>query len=122
MEDAIALEVERQIDMIESGKEVLQQTRLYNGQTGVAKAMRSKEEANDYRYFPCPDILPIVIPEILVQDIKASMPELPEQRQQRLIKDFGLSEYDATLISSDSQASAFFRAKPCNHKRGEASS
>lgn len=108
MEDAIALEVERQIDLIESGGKVIQQTRLYNGQTGVAKAMRSKEEANDYRYFPCPDLLPIVIPETLVEDIKASMPELPEQKQQRFIADFGLSKYDAALISSDSHTSAFF--------------
>lgn len=115
MEDAIALEVERQIDVLESGGEILQETRLYNGDTGVARAMRSKEEANDYRYFPCPDLLPIDISPALVESIRASLPELPEQRKARFIEEYQLSAYDADQLTGDTAVADYFEqvAKHC---------
>ena len=75
MEEAIALEVERQIDVLEDGGSIYQETRLYNGETKVARSMRSKEEANDYRYFPCPDLLPIIIDSPYIEAIRSSLPE-----------------------------------------------
>lgn len=108
MEDAIALEVERQIELIEDGGEVIQETRLYNGDTRVARSMRSKEEANDYRYFPCPDLLPVEITDDYIESIRQQMPELPAARQQRFIDTYQLSDYDAASLSADTATAAFF--------------
>ncbi len=110
MEDAIALEVERQIDVLESGGSITQETRLYNGQTKVARSMRSKEEANDYRYFPCPDLLPIDIDQARIEKIRAQLPELPEARCDRFINDYSLSSYDAGILSSDKATADFFES------------
>lgn len=119
MEDAIHLEVERQIDIIEDGGKILQETRLYNGDTGKARSMRSKEEANDYRYFPCPDLLPIEIDDALIESIRAQLPELPDQRTQRLIEQYQLSSYDANIIAADSALATFFEATSqlCNEPK-----
>jgi len=119
MEDCIALEVERQIDLIEDGGTVRQETRLYNGDTRVSRSMRSKEEANDYRYFPCPDLLPVIIEDDYIESIRQQMPELPSERKQRFIDNYGLSEYDANLISADTTTSDFFEAttKACNDSK-----
>lgn len=116
MEDAIKLEVERQIDILEDGGKILQETRLYNGDTGKARSMRSKEEANDYRYFPCPDLLPVVVDDELIDSIRASLPELPDQRQQRLQMQYGLSAYDANILATDAALAAFFETtvQTCN--------
>ena len=108
MEECIALEVERQIDLIEDGGKVLQETRLYNGDTKVARSMRSKEEANDYRYFPCPDLLPVEIDDAYIEAVRATMPEMPTARKARYIGELGLSDYDADTISGDAAQSAFF--------------
>jgi aspartyl-tRNA(Asn)/glutamyl-tRNA(Gln) amidotransferase subunit B len=108
MEDAIHLEVERQIDILENGGSIAQETRLYNGDTGEARSMRSKEEANDYRYFPCPDLLPIFIDDATIAKLKAELPELPDQRQARFITQYQLSEYDAALLSNDRFVAAYF--------------
>ncbi|HEY9032367.1 MAG TPA: Asp-tRNA(Asn)/Glu-tRNA(Gln) amidotransferase subunit GatB [Pseudomonadales bacterium] len=108
MEEAIRLEVERQIEILEDGGSILQETRLYNGDTGVARSMRSKEEANDYRYFPCPDLLPIDISHDMVERIRASLPELPEQRKARFASDYSLSDYDAGLLASDPATASYF--------------
>lgn len=108
MEDAIALEVERQIELIESGGKVVQETRLYNGDTGVARSMRSKEDALDYRYFPCPELLPIDINPELIEQIRRELPELPEQRKARFISEYQLSEYDAAQLSSDIATANYF--------------
>ncbi|MGB2144446.1 MAG: Asp-tRNA(Asn)/Glu-tRNA(Gln) amidotransferase subunit GatB [Porticoccaceae bacterium] len=108
MEDAIHLEVERQIDLLEDGGEVIQETRLYNGETRVARSMRSKEEANDYRYFPCPDLLPVVISDEHIEQLRSNLPELPDARQQRFIDQYDLSEYDAGVLSSDSSVANYF--------------
>ncbi|WP_438952176.1 Asp-tRNA(Asn)/Glu-tRNA(Gln) amidotransferase subunit GatB [Porticoccus sp.] len=108
MEDAIALEVERQIDLIEDGGKVIQETRLYNGDTKQARSMRSKEEANDYRYFPCPDLLPIVFDDDYIDQIRQSLPELPDARRDRFMAQYGLSRYDANSLSSDAAIAHFF--------------
>jgi aspartyl-tRNA(Asn)/glutamyl-tRNA(Gln) amidotransferase subunit B len=108
MEEAIALEVERQIELIEDGGKVIQQTRLYNGDTKTARAMRSKEDANDYRYFPCPDLLPVILDDAYIQDIRDNMPELPTARRQRYVDDYGLSDYDARALADDAATAQFF--------------
>ena len=119
MEDAIHLEVERQIDLLEDGGEVIQETRLYNGETRVARSMRSKEEANDYRYFPCPDLLPVVISDEHVEQLRAVLPELPDARQHRFIDEYGLSQYDASVLSADAAMAAYFEqtAKQSNNAK-----
>lgn len=108
MEEAIALEVDRQIDVLESGGTITQETRLYNGQTKTAKSMRSKEEANDYRYFPCPDLLPIAVSDERIERIRSELPELPEARLARFISDYSLSDYDAGILSADTDVANYF--------------
>ena len=108
MEDAIHLEVERQIDLLEDGGKITQETRLYNGETKVARSMRSKEEANDYRYFPCPDLLPVVISDEHVEQLRTTLPELPDARQQRFMAEYELSQYDATVLSADAATASYF--------------
>ncbi|MEJ6743189.1 MAG: Asp-tRNA(Asn)/Glu-tRNA(Gln) amidotransferase subunit GatB [Porticoccaceae bacterium] len=108
MEECIAKEVERQIDLIEDGGTVLQETRLYNGDTKVARSMRSKEEANDYRYFPCPDLLPVILTDETIEELRRNLPELPDARQARFIAQYGLSDYDAGILAYDSAMAAYF--------------
>ena len=108
MEDAIALEVARQIDLIEDGGEVVQETRLYNGETRTARSMRTKEEANDYRYFPCPDLLPVVLEDSYIEEIRASLPELPDARHERFMEQYGLSDYDAGVLGDDAAMARYF--------------
>lgn len=108
MEEAIALEVERQIDVLEDGGSIRQETRLYNADTKTARAMRSKEEANDYRYFPCPDLLPVVFDDAYIEQIRTEMPELPIARCQRFIDEYGLSAYDASILSDNTPTATFF--------------
>jgi aspartyl-tRNA(Asn)/glutamyl-tRNA(Gln) amidotransferase subunit B len=110
MEMAIRKEVERQIDILEDGGSITQETRLFNGDTGVSRAMRSKEDANDYRYFPCPDLLPVMLSEEQIIELKNSLPELPAQRLTRFVEQFGLSDYDARMLSSDLATSDYFEA------------
>lgn len=108
MERAIKQEVERQIDVLESGGSITQETRLYDGERDIARAMRSKEEANDYRYFPCPDLLPVEFDDSYIDAIRDNMPELPDARKERFCKEYGLSDYDATLISNQADLSRYF--------------
>ena len=108
VERAINIEVERQIDLIEDGGEVVQETRLYDSVKNETRSMRSKEEANDYRYFPDPDLLPVVISEEYRQQVKAELPELPEQKLQRFIDELGLSAYDAGVITASVALSNYF--------------
>ena len=110
MEEAIELEVERQISVLESGGEIRQETRLYNGDTKKARAMRSKEDSNDYRYFPCPDLLPVELSEEFLAEVKAAMPELPEDKRVRYTQDMGLSDYDAQVLTSDVATAVYFDA------------
>lgn len=110
MEEAIALEVERQIDVLEDGGSIRQETRLYNGDTKTAKSMRSKEESMDYRYFPCPDLLPVVFEQADIDKIKQQMPELPQAKQARYQDQFQLSAYDAQAIAAIRQVAEYFEA------------
>jgi aspartyl-tRNA(Asn)/glutamyl-tRNA(Gln) amidotransferase subunit B len=119
MEDAIRLEVERQIDVLEDGGDVIQETRLYNGETKVARSMRSKEEANDYRYFPCPDLLPVVISDEHIEQLRSNLPELPDAKQQRFIDHYGLSEYDAGVLSADATVANYFEQATSESKNAK---
>ncbi len=108
IQQAIDVEARRQIAILEDGGEIVQETRLYDPDKGETRSMRSKEEAHDYRYFPCPDLLPLEIEQAWVDDIAATLPELPDEKKVRFIKDFGLSEYDAGVLTADQSSAAFF--------------
>jgi len=108
IEKAINAEIERQIDLIEDGGKVVQETRLYDANKNETRSMRSKEVANDYRYFPCPDLLPIHITEEYVESVRASLPELPDQKCERFQNELGLSHYDATVISASRAMADYF--------------
>jgi len=108
MERAIELEVARQIEVLEDGGKILQETRLYDGERHIARSMRSKEEANDYRYFACPDLLPVVIDAAYIDAVRASLPELPEAREQRFVKQYGLSAYDASQLGDNAAMASYF--------------
>src|SRR5437867_3743915 len=97
--EALGYEIERQIELIESGSKVTQETRLYNANEGKTYGMRSKEQAHDYRYFPEPDLLPLVVDEKRRAEIARSLPELPEARRERMVKEYGITEYDAQVLT-----------------------
>ena len=105
---AIIYEAKRQIKLIESGESINQETRLYNIDTGETRSMRSKEDAHDYRYFPDPDLLPLEIEDKWIEEIKSTIPELPDQKKNRFIKDYNLSAYDAGVIVSDKATSDYY--------------
>jgi aspartyl-tRNA(Asn)/glutamyl-tRNA(Gln) amidotransferase subunit B len=105
---AIDYEARRQIAILEDGGEVVQETRLYDADKNETRSMRSKEEAHDYRYFPCPDLLPLEIEQAWVDDIAASLPELPDEKMARFVTDFGLSEYDAGVLTAEAENAAYF--------------
>jgi aspartyl-tRNA(Asn)/glutamyl-tRNA(Gln) amidotransferase subunit B len=107
LQRAIEFEIDRQIEIVEEGGKVVQETRLWNEAEGVTKSMRSKEEAHDYRYFPEPDLMPLEISREWVEKVKATMPELPEQKRQRYMEK-GLSEYDAGVIVEQMETALFF--------------
>jgi len=107
---AIEVEAKRQIAIIEAGGEVVQETRLYDPDKGETRSMRSKEEAHDYRYFPDPDLLPLEIEQTWVDDIAANLPELPDQKKARFMGDFGLTDYDASVLTADLDSAGFFEA------------
>lgn len=110
MEKAIALEVQRQIDVLEDGGSITQETRLFDADTNTARAMRSKEDANDYRYFPCPDLLPVNISEAEIDALRQALPELPNARKTRFIEQYSLSSYDADILSGDLNMANYFEA------------
>ena len=110
LEKAINLEVQRQQDVIEDGEEVVQETRLYDDMKNETRSMRSKEEANDYRYFPDPDLLPVEIDDALLTQIKTTLPELPTEKKSRFIREFGLSAYDAENLTSQKAFADFFES------------
>ncbi len=105
---AIEFEARRQIAIVEGGGTVDQETRLYDPDRNETRSMRSKEEAHDYRYFPDPDLLPLEIEQAWVDQIRASLPELPDEKKARLITGFGLSEYDASVLTAEAENAAFF--------------
>ncbi len=105
---AIEYEARRQIDILEEGGEIHQETRLFDVQAGTTRSMRSKEEAHDYRYFPDPDLLPLEIDPDWIAEIERSLPELPDDKKARFIKEYGLSPYDAGVLVADKDKSEFF--------------
>jgi aspartyl-tRNA(Asn)/glutamyl-tRNA(Gln) amidotransferase subunit B len=110
VEKAIHYEVARQIELIEGGGSVIQETRLYDSDKDETRSMRSKEEANDYRYFPDPDLLPVEIDEAFIDGVRATLPELPDEKAARFAKDFSLSAYDAGVLSASRELGAYFEA------------
>ncbi|MEH6835661.1 MULTISPECIES: Asp-tRNA(Asn)/Glu-tRNA(Gln) amidotransferase subunit GatB [Falsihalocynthiibacter] len=105
---AIDYEAKRQIAILEAGGSIDQETRLYDADKNETRSMRSKEEAHDYRYFPCPDLLPLEIEQDWVDDIAKTLPELPDAKKARFIKDFGLSDYDATVLTAEAENATYF--------------
>lgn len=108
IQQAIEYEARRQIAIVEDGGSVTQETRLYDPDKGETRSMRSKEEAHDYRYFPDPDLLPLEFDQSWVDDLAANLPELPDAKKARFISDFGLSDYDASVLTADTENAAFF--------------
>ncbi len=108
IQQAIEFEARRQIAILEDGGEVVQETRLFDPDRGETRSMRSKEEAHDYRYFPDPDLLPLEIEQEWVDAIRDSLPELPDEKKARFIAEFGLSDYDASVLTADVESAAYF--------------
>ena len=105
---AIEYEAQRQVDILEDGGSINQETRLFDSRKGVTRSMRSKEEAHDYRYFPDPDLLPLQFTEGWVEEIRATLPELPDEKKERLMKDYGLKSYDASVLVGDPANADYF--------------
>ncbi len=110
IQQAIEVEARRQIAIVEAGGTVDQETRLFDPDKGETRSMRSKEEAHDYRYFPDPDLLPLEIEQAWVDDIAGNLPELPDAKKSRFIQDFGLTDYDANVLTAEVEAAAYFEA------------
>jgi aspartyl-tRNA(Asn)/glutamyl-tRNA(Gln) amidotransferase subunit B len=110
VERAINHEVERQVELIEGGGSVVQETRLYDPDRNETRPMRSKEEANDYRYFPEPDLLPLVLDEAFIEDARAGLPELPDAKAARFVREHGLSDYDAGVLTASREMAAYYEA------------
>ncbi len=108
VERAINYEIARQIELIEGGGKVVQETRLYDPDKGETRSMRSKEEANDYRYFPDPDLLPLVIERATIEDVRRTMPELPDEKAARFVREHGLSEYDAGVLTASKELAQYY--------------
>jgi aspartyl-tRNA(Asn)/glutamyl-tRNA(Gln) amidotransferase subunit B len=110
IEKAINYEVSRQIEVLEGGGKIRQETRLYDPDKGETRALRSKEEANDYRYFPDPDLLPVALDDELIQSVGKTLPELPDQKAARYVEQFGLSAYDAGLLTASRELGDFYES------------
>jgi aspartyl-tRNA(Asn)/glutamyl-tRNA(Gln) amidotransferase subunit B len=108
VERAINFEVARQIELLESGRPVVQETRLYDPDKGETRPMRSKEEANDYRYFPDPDLLPLQVDAALIESVRATLPELPDEKAARFGSQYGLSAYDAGVLTASRELAAYY--------------
>ena len=110
LQKAIEYEIDRQIDLLESGGRVRQETRLWDSSSGRTHSMRSKEEAHDYRYFPEPDLPPLVVDAARLDAVRVTMPELPEARRQRFVRDYAIPEYDAGVLTQSAQLADYFEA------------
>jgi aspartyl-tRNA(Asn)/glutamyl-tRNA(Gln) amidotransferase subunit B len=108
IERAINFEIARQIEVIEGGGSIVQETRLYDSDRDETRSMRSKEEANDYRYFPDPDLLPLALDEAFVEDVRATLPELPDAKAARFVREHGLSEYDAGVLTASRELADYY--------------
>jgi aspartyl-tRNA(Asn)/glutamyl-tRNA(Gln) amidotransferase subunit B len=110
IKQAIEFEVERQIDLIEGGGKVVQETRLFDSDTGMTRSMRGKEDAHDYRYFPDPDLVPLVISQEWIEKVRATLPELPEAKRTRFVEELSLTAYDAEVLAADRELADYFDA------------
>ncbi|WFS63805.1 Asp-tRNA(Asn)/Glu-tRNA(Gln) amidotransferase subunit GatB [Pseudodesulfovibrio thermohalotolerans] len=110
IQKAIEYEVERQIDLVEDGEEVVQETRLYNVDKGTTHSMRGKEEAHDYRYFPDPDLVPLVLDQAWIDTWRSELPELPSAKRERFMTEYDLADYDAALVTNDLAVADYFEA------------
>jgi aspartyl-tRNA(Asn)/glutamyl-tRNA(Gln) amidotransferase subunit B len=110
VERAIDYEIERQIDVLESGGTVTQETRLYDADKNVTRPMRSKEEAMDYRYFPDPDLLPLKIEETVIEQVRATLPELPDEKKERFVYEYGLTPYEASTLTASRDLADYYEA------------
>ena len=108
VEKAINTEINRQIEILEDGGRVIQETRLYDPDKDETRSMRSKEEANDYRYFPDPDLLPVVLDEAFISTCQDALPELPEARKTRYVSEYGITDYDAGVLVADRDVADYF--------------
>ena len=108
VERAINIEIERQIELIEDGGTVVQETRLYDADKNETRSMRSKEEANDYRYFPDPDLLPVILEQTVIEEVRNTLPELPDAKRERFIKEYNLSSYDAGLLTNSRELAYYY--------------
>ena len=108
VEKAINYEIARQIELIESGGKVIQETRLYDPDAGETRSMRTKEQANDYRYFPDPDLLPLALGSSTIEDVRRTLPELPDEKAARFSRQYGLSEYDAGVLTASRELAAYY--------------
>ena len=114
---AIDYEVQRQIEIIEEGGQIIQETRLFDTQTGMTRAMRGKEDAHDYRYFPDPDLLPLVLEQALVDELAGQLPELPDQIRARMTEEYGLSAYDAAVLTEERETALFYEQASAGRDR-----
>lgn len=114
VQSALEFEVRRQRDILLDGEQVVQETLLWNPDRNCTESMRGKEDAHDYRYFPCPDLIPVKIDEEWIEDIRLSLPELPDQKKSRFIKEYDLPEYDANILTGDRDLSEFFEKAVLN--------
>ncbi len=110
IQQAAEYEARRQIEILEEGGKIEQETRLYDATTGETRSMRSKEDAHDYRYFPDPDLLPLELVQSFIDDLRATLPELPDQKRARFVRDYALKEYDAGVLVGDADKAAYFEA------------
>jgi aspartyl-tRNA(Asn)/glutamyl-tRNA(Gln) amidotransferase subunit B len=108
VEKALEYEIKRQIKVIEEGGKVIQETRLWDSNKGITESMRGKEEAHDYHYFPEPDLVPITVEQKWIDELKASLPELPDAKRKRFVSEYGLPEYDADLLTSEKTLAQWF--------------
>ncbi|MEG6566893.1 Asp-tRNA(Asn)/Glu-tRNA(Gln) amidotransferase subunit GatB [Thermoanaerobacterium saccharolyticum] len=108
VQKALEYEIKRQIKLLENGETIVQETRRWNEQKGITEAMRSKEEAHDYRYFPDPDLVPIIVSDEWKEEIRKSLPEMPEHKKERFVAQYGIPEYDASVITASKPLADFF--------------
>lgn len=107
---AIEYEAQRQVEVLEDGGRIVQETRLFNPDTGTTRSMRSKEDAHDYRYFPDPDLLPLVLEDDFIEECRHSLPELPDAKRRRYVEGLGLSDYNAAVLTAEAETARWFEA------------
>jgi aspartyl-tRNA(Asn)/glutamyl-tRNA(Gln) amidotransferase subunit B len=120
VERALEYEISRQTDLIRNGERVSQETRLWDADREMTRSMRSKESAHDYRYFPEPDLLPLAVPEAWIAEIRATLPELPDARRERFMREYGLPPYDAEVLTARKDVADYFEAAVRAHPNAKA--